>query len=143
MNPLATHLTWRTFLYNDVLLSWETATGRIRPSIYSKKAMADELGLHVVKKNKLADMQTVEAEYRSLAGEFLVFHADGKGYDALFKRLRDTVAHAHYTAGRGGWITMHHQFKGRGETKPTVRLMACMKFTTLKSLIQFINPSHR
>jgi hypothetical protein len=143
MNPFVTPLTWRAFLYNDVLLPRETESVRIRPEAYSKKALADEVGLHVARKNKLAEMRTVEAAYRRHPGEFLVFYADGKGYESLFKRLRDTVAHAHYTGGRSGWITMHHQFKGRGEAKPTVRLMARIRFATLRSLVQFLNPLRR
>jgi hypothetical protein len=142
INPLVTPLAWRAFLYNEVLLPWETRTVQIRSDVYSKKALEDELGLIVLRKNNLSELRIVVAEYSNQADEFLIFYCDGKGYAALFKRLRDTVAHAHYTVRRRGWITMHHQFKGRGERKPTVRLMASMKFTTLKLLVQFMSPSH-
>lgn len=86
-------------------------------------------------------MQGVEAEYRRHVGEFLVFYADGKGYEALFRRLRDTAAHAHYTQGSKGWLTMRHCFQGRAEAKPHVRLLARMRFSKLKRLVDFIAPS--
>jgi hypothetical protein len=141
INPLATPLAWRAFLYNEVLLPWETRTVQIRSDVYSKKALEDELGLIVLRKNNLTELRIVAAEYRNQADEFLIFYCDGKGYAALFKRLRDTVAHAHYTVGRRGWITLHHQFKARAEKTSRVRLMGRLKFVTLQSLVHFMNCS--
>jgi hypothetical protein len=140
VDPLSTPLIWREFLYNDILLRWETKSVQIRSEIYNKKDVTDKTGLLIVKKNKLTEMRDVEAEYRRHTGEFLVFHANGKAYTELFKRLRDTVAHAHYAQGKNKWLTICHSYQGRGETKANLRLMGRMKFITLKNLLQFIAP---
>ena len=110
-----------------------------RAEVYSKKAIESSLGLHAVKKNKLDELQPLEAQLKKHPGEYLAFYCDGKGYEILFKRLRDSVAHAHYAQGARGWITLCHRFQGRGERKPKLRLLGNMKFATLKRLVAFIN----
>ncbi len=137
--PMKTPQSWRAFLYDEIVVTWETNAVHLRSEVYNKRAIERALALYAIKKTRLDEMQSVAAQYGQHAGEFVVFYCEGKGYESLFKRLRDTVAHAHYTQDRFGWITLLHQFKGRGELKPTVRLMARMKFATLKRLVAFIN----
>ena len=138
-DPLNTPLTWRAFLYNDILLQWETKVVNIRTEVYNKKAIANNIGLLVVKKSNLAEMRAVEEEYRRSTSEFLVFYANSKAYEALFKRLRDTVAHGHYAADGKGWLNMRHCYQDRGEKKPSPRLIGHMKFSTLKQLVKFVS----
>lgn len=141
MSPLETPSTWRYFLYDEILVPWEIGSVHVRSEVYSAKAIPNALGLLVLKKNNKSEMCVAEREYRHHIGEFLVYYSDGRGYEELFKRLRDTVAHANFTPGRTGWIKMNHRFQGRDEAQPNVRLIASMKFQTLRRLVRFISPS--
>jgi hypothetical protein len=139
LDPLAVPKLWRVALYDLVLLPWETQSFQCRTTVYSKQAIASTLGLYALKKNKLDDLQPLEEEMNRHSGEYLAFYCDGKGYETLFKRLRDSVAHAHYTEHRHGWITMAHRFQGRGEQVQKLRLIGNLKFKTLMRLVAFIN----
>jgi hypothetical protein len=139
LDPMATPQSWRIFLYEEVLIPWETKALHCRTEVYSKAAIDSGLQLHVLKKNKVDELQAVEAELKKHPGEYLAFYCDGKGYEALFKRLRDCVAHAHYAQNQRGWITLAHRFQGRGERKPKLRLVGHLKMATLKRLVAFIN----
>lgn len=142
LNPMQTPDAWRTFLYDQVLLPWETRSFQCRADVYSKSAVEMMLGLLALKKNKLGELQPLQEQLRKYKGEFVAFYCDGKGYEVLFKRLRDSVAHAHYTQGSPGWIKLHHRFQGRGERVPKLRLLGNMKFTTFKRLVAFVNVGH-
>lgn len=139
LDPMATPPSWRAFLYEQVLLPWETKTFRCRAEVYSKTAIESALGLYALKKNKLDEMRPMEVQLKKHPGEYVAFYCDGKGYEALFKRLRDSVAHAHYTQAARGWVTLSHRFQGRAERKPKLRLLGHMKIATLKRLVAFIN----
>ena len=143
LDPLATPANWRAFLYDQVLLPWETQLFQCRPGVYSNAALDSALGLHALKKKTLAELQTLAPQLKKQPGEYLAFYCDGKGYEVLFKRLRDSVAHAHYTQPRRGWIKLSHGFQGIGDRKPKLRLIAHMRLETLKRLVAFINVGSR
>lgn len=139
LDPTLTPPTWRAFLYDQVLLPWETKSFQCRADAYSKTAIESTLGLLALKKNKLDELQPLESQFKKHKGEYLAFYCDGKGYEVLFKRLRDSVAHADFTQDRRGWVKLSHRFQGRGERVPKLRLLGSMKFTTLKRLVAYIN----
>ena len=51
LNPKQTPDAWRTFLYDQVLLPWETRSFQCRADVYSKSAVEMMLGLLALKKN--------------------------------------------------------------------------------------------
>lgn len=126
-------------MYDDVLVQWETGNACINKDTYRRAVIESALGIQVLKIDKLSDLQPVEAQFRGLRTEFIAFYCDGKGYEALFKRLRDTTAHAHYGHQPSGAIALRHSFKGRGEKKARLRLIGRLKFATLKRPVNFLN----
>lgn len=137
-DPLTTPPSWRSFLYDEVLVPWETGTVSICKDVYRQAAIQSSLGIEVLKFDKLCDLQAHEPQIARSKSECIAFYCDGKGYEALFKRLRDTTAHAHYSQQPSSWILLRHAFKGRGERKAKLRLIGRMKFTTLKRLVSFL-----
>ena len=139
MNPLTTPTVWRSVLYERVLLPWETGSVQIRPDAFNKKSIETALGLYVLRKTKLSELKAASMQWRNCPGQVLLFYSDGKGYESLFKALRNVVAHAHYTLERSGWIYLRHEYQKRGSSEGALRLFARMKFSTLKGLIQYLN----
>ncbi len=143
IDPMLTPLTWREFLYNSVLLAYEMKRGRVRTGAFEKKTLDTTLGLHVVRKTKLADMANAQVQYAKHSGEFLVFFSNESGWAPLLKRLRDTAAHGHYGLGKRGWLTIRHSFKGPRDKVERTRIFGNLKFQSFKQLTQFINLTHK
>jgi len=137
--PMSTPAAWRSFMYDNVLVPWETGTLNICKDTYRKTVIESVTGIQVLKIEKLNDLQPVEEQFKRSKDDFLAFYCDGKGYEALFKRLRDTTAHAHYYQQPAGSIVLRHSFKGRADKKARLRLIGQLKFTTLKKLISFLH----
>ena len=116
----------------------ETGAVNFRQDNYRKAVIESALGIQVLKIDKLDDLQPVEAQFKRLKDDFLAFYCDGKGYESLFKRLRDTTAHAHYHQQPAGSIVLRHNFKGRGDKKAKLRLLGRLKYVTLKRLVTFL-----
>jgi len=140
LNPFDVPKTFRNFLYDHVVLAWETDQVLIIPNDFRKNIVSITVGLRVEKLRKVSD---VEQRSSSNWGpdEFLVFHGDGQGYESIFKRFRDSFAHGHYGLEKRGWITICHRYKGRGEKRETNRLYARLRQTTLKRLIGYLDQS--
>ncbi len=125
-------------MYDSILVPWESGTVSICRDTYRKAVIESALGIQVLKVEKLNDLQLLEVQFKRSKGDFVAFYCDGKGYDALFKRLRDTTAHAHYYLQPPSSIVLRHSFQGRGERKARLRLIGRLKFVTLKKLVSFL-----
>ena len=86
-----------------------------------------------------------EVERRSASpwspDEFMIFYVEGKGYESLFKRLRDAIAQGHYGLEKRGWISIWHRSQGRNEKICTTRMFARLRQSTIKMLIEFLGRS--
>lgn len=140
LNPMSVPSTWRAFMYDSVLLPFETRTLKTKAGNYDSKAVKSAIGLMASKIDKLADLQPLEAQYKDVEDEFLVFYNPEKGMKSLFERLRDVAAHGHYGLEKTNWIRVRHRFAYPGNPEAT-RMFGCLKFQTLKALVQFINVS--
>lgn len=138
LDPLSVPPSWRVFLYDSVLLPFETGTLKTKAGNFDAKAIEADVGLLTVKKDKLADLQPLEAQYRNSEDEFLVFYNPEAGMKSLFERLRDVAAHGHYGFEKTNWIRIRHRFAYSGKPEAT-RMFGCLKIQTLKNLVQFIN----
>ena len=140
LSPFDVSKTFRYYLYDNVVLAWETDQIAIVTGNFSKRVLNSSLGLRVEKIKKVSD---VDLRSGSPWGpdEFLV-HGEGGGYEPLFKRLRDTFAHGHFGSERRGWITMCHRYKGGNEKHETTRLYARLKQSTLKQLVSYLDLSN-
>lgn len=138
LDPMSVPSTWREFMYDFVLLPFETGTLKTKAGNYDSKAVESSIGLMARKIDKLADLQPLEAEYKDVDDEFLVFFNPEKGMKSLFERLRDVAAHGHYGLEKTNWIEIRHRFAYPGKPEAT-RMFGCLKFQTLKALVQFIN----
>jgi len=105
---------------------------------FDAKAIEADVGLLTVKKDKLADLQPLEAQYRNSEDEFLVFYNPEAGMKSLFERLRDVAAHGHYGEEKANWIRVRHRFAYSGKPEAT-RMFGCLKFQTLKRLVNYLN----
>lgn len=139
-SPFQVPKYFRHYLYDHVVLAWETGQVSIIPDNFSKKILNATLGFRVEKLKKVSD---VERRSSSNWGpdEFLVFQGEGQGYQSLFKRLRDSFAHGHYGLEKRGWITIYHRYKGRSEQLETTRLFGRIRQTTLAQLVGYLNQS--
>lgn len=140
-NPFKTPADFRAYVYDFVILPWEMTKTEIRSEIYSKKAVQQCCGLHILKFNKLSDSQGHDQGTWS-KNEFLIFHNQGKGYECLFKRLRDTFAHGHYWQEKRGWISLRHRYPSPRQKMNNTYLFGNLKIITFKKLIEFLNPPH-
>lgn len=140
LNPYSLPATFRAYVYDDVVLAKETKRVDIITSIFSKKTLGNDCGLYVLKLEKLSDIQRRDLGTWS-TDEFLIFYSEGRGYECLFKRLRDTFAHGHYEQRKRGWITIRHRYKGHREKVENTRVFGNLKITTLKKLITFLDKS--
>ncbi len=138
LDPMSVPSTWREFMYDSVLLPFETGTLKTKAGNYDSKAVATSIGLKATKIEKLADLQPLEAEYKGVESEFLVFYNPEKGMKSLFERLRDVAAHGHYGLEKTNWIRVRHRFAYPGKPEAT-RMFGCLKFQTLKDLVKYIN----
>lgn len=142
LDPFSTPATWREYLYNSVLLPYETECIKPRSGAFDKKALVSTLGIHVVRKTKLAEMEAAEQQYRNYPDEFLVFFSRDSGWEPLFQRLRDTTAHGDYGKLKANWIQIRHRFKGPRDRVESTRMFGCLKFQTVRDITQFINLAH-
>ena len=132
-NPYSLPATFRAYAHDEVVLAWETQRVNIISATFNKKTLESDCGLYVLRLDKLSDVQWRDQGTWS-SGEFLIFHNDGRGYECLFKRLRDTFAYGHYWQSKRGWITVRHRYKISREN---------VKNTTLKNLIVYLDTAEK
>lgn len=140
--PLSTPFEWRLFLYDHVLLPFEQKMTRIRADRFDAKNVESAVGLIVVRKGHLQELQALEAEYKRFEKEHLLFYSPDSGYKSLFERLRDATAHGDYFVDGDESIRFQHRFATKGQTEHT-RLFGCLKFQTLVKLVEYINHAHK
>ena len=141
-NPFSVHSEWRLFLYDHVLLPFERKTTQIRAEKFDAEKVHEECGVIIVRKDTIAELQPLEADYKDSAEEHLVFYSPEAGYKSLFERLRDATAHGGYTIEEADSIRFHHRFGKNGQPEST-RLFGRLRFETLVPLVAYINRAHR
>jgi len=141
LDPMSVPPAWREFLYDSVLLPFETGTLKTKVGNYDSKAIESATGLTIKKIEKLADLQPLESQYNDFPEEFFVFYNPEKGMKSLFERLRDVVAHGHFGLEKPNWIRIRHRFACKGNPEAT-RAFGCLKFQSFKALVRFINVGH-
>lgn len=140
LSPYSLPDNFRAYVYDVVVLALETKRVDILPDNYNKKTLASKCGIHVLKLDKLSDVQWRDQGVWS-PEEFLVFYNEGRGYDCLFKRLRDTFAHGHYWQSKRGWIAVRHRYKTPRDKVENTRLFGNMKISTLRNLVAYLDIS--
>ena len=138
LDPMSVPSTWREFMYDSVLLPFETGTLKTKAGNYDSKSVESAIGLMASKIDKLADLQPLETQYKDVEDEFLVFYNPEKGMRSLFERLRDVAAHGDYGLEKPNWIRIRHRFACSGKPEAT-RMFGCLKFQTLRALVKYIN----
>jgi hypothetical protein len=138
LDPMSVSPSWRVFLYDSIILPFETGTLKTRTGNFDAKAIETDVGLITVKKDKLSDLQPLEAQYKDSENEFLIFYNPEAGMKSLFERLRDVAAHGHYVQEKPNWIRVRHRFAYPGKPEAT-RMFGCLKFQTLKKLVNYLN----
>ncbi|MBK9573070.1 MAG: hypothetical protein IPO43_10205 [Rhodoferax sp.] len=83
LDPQSVPPSWRVFLYDSVLLPFETGRLKTKAGNFDSKAVESSIGLTARKIDKLADLQPLEAQYKDVADEFLVFYNPEKGMKSL------------------------------------------------------------
>jgi hypothetical protein len=139
--PLSTPSEWRLFLYDHVLLSFERGKTQIRAERFDAKNVESLVGLFVVRKGGLPELQSLESEYKGFEKEHLLFYSPDSGYKSLFERLRDATAHGDYMIDGEDSIRFRHRFGKKGQPEYT-RLFGRLKFQTLVKLVGYINHVH-
>ncbi|NOT98523.1 MAG: hypothetical protein HOO97_05450 [Sideroxydans sp.] len=138
LSPYHAPADFRAYVYDAIVLAWETKRVNIITSTFNKKTLEIHCGLYVLRLDKLSDVQWRDKGTWSKS-EFLIFHNDGRGYVCLFKRLRDTFAHGHYWQRKRGWVTIRHRYQSSREKVENTRAFGNLKITTLKKLITFLD----
>lgn len=138
LDPMSVPASWREFMYDSVLLPFETGTLKTKAGNYDSKAVESAIGLMASKIDKLADLHPLETQYKGFENEFLVFYNPEKGMRSLFERLRDVAAHGDYGLEKSNWIRIRHRFAFAGKPEAT-RMFGCLKFQTLRALVKYIN----
>ena len=141
LDPLSVPSSWRVFLYDSVLLPFETRALKTKAGKFDARAIEANIGLLTVKKDKLAELQPLEAQFKESEDEFLAFYNPEAGMKSLFERLRDVAAHGHFGLEKTNWIRIRHRFAYSGKPEAT-RMFGCLKFQTLTALVRFINVGH-
>ncbi|MDO9011077.1 MAG: hypothetical protein Q7U78_04595 [Gallionella sp.] len=140
-SPYSLSATFRAYAYDEVVLAWETQRVNIISAKFNKKTLEDGCGLYVLRLDKLSDVQRRDEGTWS-SDEFLIFHNDGRGYECLFKRLRDTFAHGHYWQSKQDWITIRHRYKGSRDKLPNTRVFGNLRISTLKRMVAFLDTTN-
>jgi hypothetical protein len=140
-SPYTASADFRNYVYNSIVLAWETKRVSINSASYSKSILQRECNLHVLNLRKLSDVQ-LHDQGKWKPEEFIIFYNEGRGYECLFKRLRDTFAHGHYGQSKRGWITIRHRYKNPREKVENTRVFGNLKVTTLKKLVAFLDTSY-
>lgn len=138
LTPYDTPADFRAYVYDAIVLAWETQRVDINSNVFNKKILERACGLYVLRLEKLSDVQRRYQE-TWLSNEFLIFYNEGKGYECLFKRLRDTFAHGHYVQSIRGWITIRHRYQNPREKVENTRAFGNLKITTLKKLVVILD----
>lgn len=138
LKPYSAPADFRAYVYDAIVLRWETKNVNIISSRFSKEKLANECGLHILMLRNLYDVQQLD-DSTWPKKEFLIFHNDGRGYECLFKRLRDTFAHGHYEQNKRAWITIRHRYKGSRDKSPNTRVFGDLRISTLQKMITFLD----
>lgn len=138
LEPYSAPADFRAYVYDAIVLPWETKDVNIISSRFSKKILEQECGLDISMLHDLYDVQQRDEGTWSKK-EFLIFYKNGQGYECLFKRLRDTFAHGHYEQSKQGWITIRHRYKDSHNKLPNTRIFGNLRISTLKKIIAFLN----
>lgn len=138
LGPYHAPADFRAYVYDAVVLAWETKCVNINGSTFNKKTLDSHCGLYVLKLGKLSDVQLRDQD-AWVKDEFLIFYNEGRGYECLFKRLRDTFAHGHYWQSKRGWIAVRHRYKTNRENVEKTRIFGNLKITTLKNLVAYLD----
>jgi hypothetical protein len=141
LDPFSLSASIRAFVYNSIVLKFETGEVRINQKKFNKKELNDFFGFEILSMRKLTEVQNATAG-KKISGEFLIFYVEGKGYECLFKRLRDTFAHGHFEKGKRGWLTLCHQYRGENNKKEQVRLYGQISYSSLKKMVNFLDLSN-
>lgn len=147
-DPFSVHLKARAFLYNSILLPWETKTISIRQENINKQKLFAAVKFPVEYFNTLGELEAKEQALPnelSVEDQFLYFHNETKsdfsaGYACLFKRLRDTVAHGHFGSSGDGLISICHRYSPNKNPEKT-RIVGRLTLPRLTKLIAFIGQS--
>ncbi|WP_146114958.1 hypothetical protein [Malikia spinosa] len=133
LDPYCLPESFRSYVYEFVVLAWEVKKVEINPEKFSKKDLAEICGLYVLKIDKLIEMDRRDQEVWP-TNEFLYFYGGDKvkGYECLFRRLRDAFAHGHYGSCNRGWVEIRHFYKNRGQEKAVPRVFGRVRINTLK-----------
>lgn len=132
LRPYSLPATFRAYVYDAVVLAWETERVAIITSNFDKKILHSDCGLDVLRLDTLGEVQLCEQDTLP-TGEFLIFLKAENGYAGLFKRLRDTFAHGHYGLNKQGWITIRHRYHEK------TRMFGNLRISTLKKLVAFLD----
>lgn len=139
LEPYSAPADFRAYVYDAIVLPWETKDVSIISSRFSRKILGKKCGLDILMLHKLYDVQQRDEDTWPKK-EFLIFYKnDGQGYECLFKRLRDTFAHGHYEQSKRGWITIRHRYKDPHNKSPNTRIFGDLRISTLKKIIEFLN----
>ncbi len=138
LNPFGLSEDLRNYFYNKVVLSWEMGVSNIRSDRYNKRNLSADVGFRVENFKKISDLER-RVSCLNDSSEFLIFHIEGKGYECLFKRLRDAFAHGHYGCGKSDWVTIFHRYKSRGQKVEQIRLLAKLHQSSIKKLIDLLS----
>ncbi len=115
-NPYSSPSDFRAYVYDVVVLAWETEHVDIITSKFDKKILHSDCGLDVLMLDTLDEVQLRDQDAWPI-GEFLIFLRKGSGYAGLFKRLRDTFAHGHYELNEQSWITIRHRYQKNSDIR--------------------------
>ena len=140
LNPFNVSKAFRNYVYDHVVLAWELDQVSITSSDFSKKVLYNSIGLRVEKVQELSEVER-HSMFSWDADEFLIFYGRGQGYQLLFKRLRDSFAHGDYGLDERGFIKIWHRYKSPNEKSENTRLVARLRQSKLKQLINFLGRS--
>lgn len=133
----------REYLYDHVLLSWEAIKKVQRDDKFNARKALAACGSHIVAIDRAEELSAQESAALPTdfeANGYLYFlnqngKGFGSGYPCLMKRLRDTVAHGHYTSEANDWIKIRHVFNER------THIFGHLEMTKLIALVEFMNTS--
>lgn len=137
LSPYCAPADFRAYVYDAVVLAWETKRVDIISSKFDKKILHSDCGLDVLMLETLDEVQLRDQDTWP-SDEFLIFLRDreNSGYAGLFKRLRDTFAHGHYGINEQGWIIIRHRYQEK------TRMFGSIHINTLKRLIAFLDTAN-
>jgi hypothetical protein len=144
--PFSTSLEVRAFLYNSVVLPWETKSAIVRDENINGQKLHASLGFSVEYFNTLDELEARDialANDSLFDGDFVCFHNETKpefsaGYECLLKRLRDAAAHGHFSTTSDNRILIHHRYAPRGKPEKT-RIVGKLSLVNLQKLMAFVS----